>query len=138
MLKYAQSIKIEKGEISMVFYFDSFTTEWLDELHAAKPSSYRTSVYQNTNFVKTNDTYSAKFKLAGFEPSEVKVFIADGKVTVTADKNPKDSVESYKFESTIPTEADTETLDALFKNGLLTVSFKAKLANRRHAVIRTE
>ena len=99
---------------------------------------------------ETNDTYLLEAELPGLEEKQIKVQVEGGKLTIESGR--EDEKEEKKDETgnrylvrerrqlafsrsfTLPDNADTESVSAVFKNGILSLEIKKRAENARRLI----
>ena len=98
---------------------------------------------------ETADSYQVEAELPGFEEKQIKVQVEGGKLTIESNKDEeKTNGEekngsylirerrklSFKRSFTLPENADTETVSAVFKNGVLSLEIKKRTESARRLI----
>ena len=86
----------------------------------------------NTHFNETDEGYEFYVALAGLTNDEVDVSVLDNRVKITAKGTSAGREGEYDKTFSVPTKADSETLEAKMENGMLsiTISKREKEKNR--------
>ena len=94
--------------------------------------SWRNSTDNNTYFNETDDGYEFYVGLAGLSKDDVDVSVLDNKVKIIAKGESATREVEYDKTFSVPTKADSETLEAKMENGMLsiTISKREKEKNR--------
>ena len=95
---------------------------------------------------ETADSYLVEAELPGFDEKQIKVQVEGGKLTIESNVDEaKEEKEgsflikerrnvSFSRSFTLPENADTETVSAAFKNGILTLEIKKRAENARRVI----
>jgi HSP20 family molecular chaperone IbpA len=96
---------------------------------------------------ETADGYLVEADLPGFDEKQIKVQVEGGKLTIESarDEEKKEEKEgaylirerrnvSFSRSFTLPENADTESVAATFKNGMLSLEIKKRTGNARRLV----
>jgi HSP20 family protein len=98
---------------------------------------------------ETNDAYLVEAELPGFDEKQIKVQVEGGKLTIESSKDEvkeekKDRNGTYLIQErrnisfhrsfTLPDNADSEAVTAVFKNGVLSLEIKKRTGNARRLV----
>jgi HSP20 family protein len=100
---------------------------------------------------ETSDAYLVEAELPGFDEKQVQVHVEGGKLTIesvrdeeTRDEEKKEGTGSYLLRErqkasfsrsfTLPDNADTEAVEAAFKNGVLSLQIKKRAENARRLI----
>jgi HSP20 family molecular chaperone IbpA len=95
---------------------------------------------------ETGDTYLVEAELPGFDEKQIKVQVEGGKLTIesSVDEEKKEEkkeylirerkISSFSRSFTLPENADTEEVSAVFKNGILTLKIKKRTESAKRLV----
>ncbi|MCL1815233.1 MAG: Hsp20/alpha crystallin family protein [Treponema sp.] len=94
---------------------------------------------------ETADAYLVEAELPGFDEKQIKVQMEGGKLTIESARDEEKKEEknflirerrnvSFCRSFTLPENADTETVSAVFKNGVLLLEIKKRTENARRLI----
>ena len=98
---------------------------------------------------ETGNAYLVEAELPGFDEKQIKVHVEGGKLTIESGKEesnePKEEKDgsyllrerrkvSFSRSFTLPENADTEAVSAVFKNGVLSLQIKKRAENPRRLI----
>ena len=100
---------------------------------------------------ETENAYRVEAELPGFDEKEIKVHVEGGKLTIESsrDKKKEETKDekndssylvkerrqlSFRRSLTLPENADTEAVSAVFKNGVLSLEIKKRAENPRRLI----
>ena len=96
---------------------------------------------------ETDDGYLLEAELPGFEEKQIKVQVEGGKLSIESSKEEEQKEEkdgsfllrerrnvSFSRSFTLPENADTESVSAVFKNGVLSLQIKKRAENARRLI----
>ena len=96
---------------------------------------------------ETADTYLVEAELPGFDEKQINVHVEGGKLTIESAKNEEQKEEkdnaylirerrnvSFSRSFTLPENANTESVAAVFKNGILSLEIQKRPENARRLI----
>lgn len=98
---------------------------------------------------ETSEAYLVEAELPGFEEKQIKVHVEGGKLTIESAREEEENREPQKDGNflirerrqvafsrsfTLPDNADTEQVSAVFKNGVLSLEIKKRTENARRLI----
>jgi HSP20 family molecular chaperone IbpA len=96
---------------------------------------------------ETADSYLVEAELPGFDEKQIKVHVEGGKLSIESQKDEEKKEEkdgsyllrerrkvSFSRSFTLPENADTESVAAVFKNGVLSLEIKKRAENARRLI----
>lgn len=96
---------------------------------------------------ETADAYLVEAELPGFDEKQIKVHVEGGKLSIESRKDEEQKEEkdgaylvrerrnvSFSRSFTLPENADTESVAAVFKNGVLSLEIKKRAENARRLI----
>jgi HSP20 family protein len=99
---------------------------------------------------ETENAYLVEAELPGFDEKQIKVHVEGGKLSIEAGKDEKEEKKdenkegsylvrerrkvSFSRSFTLPENADTELVSAVFKNGVLSLEIKKRAENPRRLI----
>ena len=96
---------------------------------------------------ETADAYLLEAELPGFDEKQIKVQVEGGKLSIESNKDEEKKEEkdgafllrerrnvSFSRSFTLPENADTESVSAVFKNGVLSLEIKKRAENARRLI----
>ena len=95
---------------------------------------------------ETAEAYLVEAELPGFDEKQIKVQVEGGKLTIESARDEKKEEKdgnflirerqnvSFSRSFTLPENADTESVSAAFKNGILSLEIKKRTGNARRLI----
>jgi HSP20 family protein len=96
---------------------------------------------------ETDHAYLVEAELPGFDEKQLRVQVEAGKLTIESGKDEKKKEEkaenylirergkiSFSRSFTLPEDADTEAVSAVFKNGVLSLEIKKRAGNTKRLI----
>ncbi len=128
---------------------DGFSDTDLAELGDARPSHSQTLEGEGqlaVDVYATKEAVIIKTAIAGVKPEDVQISLADEMLTIRGHRHQEDYItdEQYYFQEcywgsfsrsvVLPVEVDQEKIEAVFKNGVLTITLPKKHPERTVSV----
>lgn len=103
---------------------------WMDRFFGEPWPLWELGVYPRMNLEETDDAFLVRLEVPGLDPKHLEVSVQGDLITVRAEeKEKKEGEESYlRFQRTVrlPKAADPERVEAVCKNGILTLRVRKR------------